>query len=642
MLFRLENVAKEFGAQTLFSGVTAQANPEDRIGLIGRNGSGKTTLLEIIQGRLEPDSGRVVRASQLEVSRIEQIPDFDRKRSVRQLAVEVFDRFRAWEERLRQLEAEMAESGVSKAVAGEYEQLRSRLALEGGYDYQARTESVLLGLGFQMADLEVPCGRLSGGQISRLALARTLLQPAGLMLLDEPTNHLDLEGLLWLGRYLTEQSRPYLLISHDRHFLDEVTTRTWKLENQQLTAYRGAFSAARRLEQERLEQRQKEYQRQQTWKAKTEEFVRRNLYGQKTKQAQSRRRQLRKADWVERPFGPSQTLQLRIREAGRGGAVSLALRRAAVGYPGKVLIEDLNLTLHRGERLAILGGNGSGKSTLLLSMMQRQPLLGGVLEWGANIVPAYFSQSPRFEPEESTIYEVLRRQDLGCTDEQLRSYAARFLFREDEIFKSVESLSGGEKSRLALARLFYHPSNVLLMDEPTNHLDIDGREALEEALLGFEGTLVIVSHDLYFVERVVDTFYLIREHRLEQLPELAALRGLLLERPGKETSEETASAPRASEGSSEPRRAVALSKNERLRRQRSLEELESRIESLESRQARVLEALQNGCDYQRMQQLSEEAHQLEQRLGDLYRRWEETAAQLRAGNRVEGGESDSG
>ncbi len=623
MLFRLENVAKEFGVTRLFSGVTVQANPGDRIGLIGRNGSGKTTLLDLIQGRLEPDSGRVLLVSGLEFSRIRQIPEFDAAETLLEHALHVFDGFRQWEERLRRLEAEMAEGeGISESAAAEYERLRTRLRLEGGYDYRARTEGVLLGLGFRPADLELPCGHASGGQISRLALARALLRPAGMLLLDEPTNHLDLEGILWLEKHLAEQPRPFVLISHDRHFLDRVSRLTWEIEGGTLHAYPGHFSASRRLKRERLDQAWKEYRRQQEWKEKTEEFVRRNLYGQKTKQAQARRRQLEKTEWLPRPPDPSGAPTVRIPEAGRGGALSFQLTGVTVGFPGKPLIRDVRLTVRRGERLAILGGNGSGKSTLLRSLMREHPLLAGSLEWGAHLVPAYFSQNPDLGEDGRSVYDCLRELDLSATDEQLRSYAARFQFREEEIHKKVGALSGGERSRLALARLLYHPCNVLLMDEPTNHLDIDSREALERALEEFGGTLVVVSHDLYFVGEVVDRFLLIRRGRLEPLEELSGLEALLLERPEAE-ERKTASAPAA-----EPPAQTGLSKNERRRRELKLAGVEKEIASLESRKREVLEALQGGSEYEQLQRLGEEAEQLEKRLAELYRQWEGLAAEL--------------
>lgn len=625
MLFRFDSVSKEFGAQQLFSDVTVQANPEDRIGLIGRNGSGKTTFLDLIDGKLEPDSGRVARAAGLQISRIRQIPRFDSDRTVRDEALVVFQHFEQWERRVRALEEEMAKSGrIDEPVADEYERLRSRLKLEGGYDYRARTEAVLLGLGFRMSELDTPCGRLSGGQISRLALARSLLRPADLLLLDEPTNHLDLAGILWLESHLNEQTCSFLLISHDRRFLDRVTHLTWEIENRVVTTYPCPFSSSRRQKRRQLQQRRKAYERQQEWKAKTEEYIRRNLYGQKTKQAQSRRKQLEKTEWIDAPPEEIHPPRLRIPEADRGGAISFSLQRAVVGYSGDPLIEDLNLTVHRGDRIAILGGNGSGKTTLLRTLQRRHPLRGGRLEWGPNVAAAFFSQNPRFGDETRTVYDFLRDLDLSITDEQLRSYAARFLFRGEEIFKPVERLSGGERSRLALARLFYSPCNVLVMDEPTNHLDIASRESLETALRDFEGSLVVVSHDLYFLEQVVDRFFLIRNRRLQPLTSLEELPRLLLDksRTEQQKSESPPPAPRPRDAS------PGLSKNERRRRELRLQELEHRIESLETKRLEVLEAMQNGNNYAELQRQSARAETLSHQLEELYRQWEETAEEL--------------
>jgi ATP-binding cassette subfamily F protein 3 len=632
MLFRLEEVGKEFAGEWLFEQVSVQCNPGDRIGLIGRNGSGKTTLLDLVEGRQTPEAGQVYRASALRTSRIVQVPEFKAERTVRQEALSVFDYLHAMEARMQELEAEMArlEGHIPEDVAAEYEALRLRFRLEGGYDHAARTEAVLLGLGFSRENLDAPVAELSGGQQSRLLLAEALLRAGDLLLLDEPTNHLDIQGILWLTEYLAALKSSFVVISHDRRFLDRVTSRTWELETGRLCDYPGAFSVSRRLKQERLLFEQKQYNRQQEWKAKTEEYIRRNMAGQKTKQAQSRLKQLEKTEWLERPRVDNRQIKLRIAEAVRGGGLSLEVRRAAIGYPGRPpLIQDVDLRVRRGERVAVVGGNGTGKTTLLRTLMGEIRPLDGRVEWGVNNYPAYFSQAQPVEDSSATVYDRLRALDMASTDLEIRNLAARFLFRDEDIFKTVSQLSGGERSRLALARLFFHPSNVLLMDEPTNHLDIQSREALEEALTSYEGTLLVVSHDLYFLRQVVERFFLIRELSLVPADSVEELERLIEEPTVAPAAARERANDRKQEVAASEKPASGLSKNERLRRERRIHEIESEIEALESRQQQILAECQDQpTNYERLHELSSRHTEIDAELADLYRQWEALMAEL--------------
>ncbi len=637
MLFRLESVGREFGGDWLFRDLSVQCNPGDRIGLIGRNGTGKTTLIELIQGRQSPDAGRVYRASGLTVSRVAQIPEFSGDLTVREEALHVFDHLHSMELRMHELESEIARvsADLPESLAAEYESLRHRYRLQGGYDYGARTEAVLLGLGFDKETLDTPTSRLSGGQQSRLLLSEALLLGADLLLLDEPTNHLDIQGIIWLTEYLRQIKTSFLVISHDRLFLDRVTERTWELEAGRLFDYPANFTRSRSLKQERVEFELKQYEKQQEWKAKTQDYIRRNMAGQKTKQAQSRLKQLERTDWLDRPHHDNREMKLKIAEAGRGGSDSLLIRHGVVGYEqGRPLIEDVNLTVRRGERVAFVGGNGTGKTTLLKSLMGEIRLLGGRLEWGMNNYPAYFAQSQTLGDPNATVYDRLRELDSGCTDLEIRNLAARFLFRDEDVFKKVSQLSGGEQSRLALARLFFHPSNVLLLDEPTNHLDIQSREALEEALSTYEGTLVVISHDLYFLRNVVERFLLIGDRRLVPADSIDELQRLIEERepPQPEKPQEQdkpAEAPDSPPAASASKPASGLSKNERLRRERRVQEIESQISALETEQQNVVTQLQEGYDdFTRLHELSEQHEQLQRDLTALYQEWEKLMAEL--------------
>ncbi|MEE8583760.1 MAG: ABC-F family ATP-binding cassette domain-containing protein [Acidobacteriota bacterium] len=624
MIFRLHKVCKEFGTQVLFRGVSCQCNAQDRIGLIGRNGCGKTTLFDLIEGRLDPDEGQLQRASSLTTARIPQRPDFQPGNTVLQEALRVFKHLAAVEERLGELESEMAASRsheLPAKLAEEYESLQMQMRLKGGYGYRARTEAVLLGIGFSAKSLQSPWEHLSGGQQNRLLVAQTLLNPADLLLLDEPTNHLDLEAIFWLTGYLSSLNSAHLVISHDRRFLDQVTEQTWEIEGRRLHRYSGSFSAARRERQQRLEQQRKAYEQQQEWKARTEDFVRRNLVGQKTKQAQARRRQLEKAEWLEAPLQDNAGLRLRIQEGRRGGALSFQIQKGEVGYPGTVLLEDLTFSMRRGERIGIVGGNGSGKSTLLNTIAGDLPLLSGSLEWGPNNDLAYFSQNPWLGDGAQTVYDSLREKDPFSTDEALRSFAALFLFRGDDVFKPVQALSGGERSRLALARLVHEPANILIMDEPTNHLDIVSSEALEEMLKNYRGTLLVVSHDLYFLDKVVDQFFLIRKRRLKRLESFSQI----------SFGEE---GPRSKKAPSTPKPALSrqkprASKNELRRMREKVEKLEARVEELEARKADLEECLKlAGHPYEELHRLSEQHQQIEKELSGLYGKWEEQAHRL--------------
>ena len=516
MLFRLDRLGKEFQGNWLFREVSGQCGADDRIGLIGSNGSGKTTLLDLIEGQLPPDEGSIARSSGTIISRIDQIAVLDPKRRVYDTALDVFDDLQRMERKLEELEREIAggQSEVGQKRASEYDKLQSRFRLQGGYDYEAQTKKVLFGLGLSEKNLDAPCQELSGGQQSRLLLAGALLRPSQLVLLDEPTNHLDLDGILWLTEYLRDYRSALLVISHDREFLDAVTTTTWELEEGTMQRYPANFSQSRRLRSEKRRLQEKAWEQQQEWKRKTEEFVRRNIVGQKTKQAQSRRKQLGRTEWLSRPGDSETGPSIGIPEAGRGGALSFEISDATIGYPQDPLIDDVNLRLMRGERLGILGGNGSGKTTLIRTIIGELGPLEGTVDWGENNVHAYFAQETRLADPEETVLQYLARVNPAWNDLEIRKFAATFLFRSEDVQKTTSMLSGGELSRLGLARLFSRPSNVLLLDEPTNHLDIHSREALEEGLKNFGGTLVVISHDLYFLRRIVDRFVLIRNRQL--------------------------------------------------------------------------------------------------------------------------------
>lgn len=638
MLFRLDSAGKEFSGEWLLKGITAQCNRGDRIGLIGCNGAGKTTLLNMLEGRLEPDEGRILRASGVRFARVEQAAEFGEEKSVLQEALSVFSEIREMEQRLRAMEREMAKLGdegrsPSAEVAEQYDRLRHSLSVFGGYDYEARAKKVLQGLGLTPELFERPSRRISGGQQSRLLLARALLRPADVMLLDEPTNHLDLHGIFWLAEFLNRLETAFIVISHDRHFLDRVTLRTWEIERCRMFEYPAPYSRARLLRQERIRLETQAYRQQQEWKLKTEEFIRRNIVGQKTKQAQSRRRRLEKTEWLEDPEPAKSAMHLRIPEAPRGNAVMLRVENLSVGYTkDQPVLKGVELELSRGSRIGMLGGNGSGKSTLLKTLLGILPPLDGRLQWGDQAVLGYFSQQPEWAFQGETVFQCLTELDPSGTDQDIRDLGARFLFRGDEIFKPVESLSGGERSRLDLARLFFKPVNCLLLDEPTNHLDIESRQVLEEALARFTGAILVVSHDFYFMDRVAESFLLARDGGLQEFRSLARLATEITEASKEDREEDASEPPLAPPDSPKPE---GLSKNERWRRQVRLQQLEERIDGLEARKLEIQDSIdRSGSNHVRLAELAVDLEEVERELQTGYDEWEAAVGEL--GDQSEG------
>ena len=627
MVFRLDNVGKEFGGNWLFRGISAQCNLSERIGLIGRNGCGKSTLTALISGNLEPDEGQVERARPLQISSVEQTVSLDPDLSILEEVLKVFEPLSQIQDELHRLEAQMSERGgeAFDKAAESYEGLQLRFHLEGGYDFKARAQSMLLGLGFSTAEFEMPCRNLSGGQQTRILLIKALASPGEMMLLDEPTNHLDLSAILWLTQFLQTLKSSFVLVSHDRLLLDQVTTRTWELEGGGLHDYPAPFSRSRELRRQRRTLKKQEYLRQQELRRRTEDYIRRNIAGQKTKQAQSRRKMLEKLKLPEKPLEDTRSLKIQLQESARGGALSISVEGGEVGCPENRLLANLSLRIARGDRVGILGGNGSGKSTLLKVLVGEMSLLSGRLDAGLNNRFMYYSQDPSVGDGERTVYDFLRELDTYCSDEDIRGLAARFLFSQDEILKKLNQLSGGERSRLALARLFFFPSNVLVMDEPTNHLDINSREALEESLSDYSGTLVIVSHDLYFLKRVANHFYLIENQGLVPLEDLDELFDRQVD--GKQVKEPASVPPKKNRDL--PAASRELSKNERRRRQLRMSQLESEIETLERRKEEISESLQSPDEhFTQLQALAQEHQKIQLQLGELYQDWEQMTEEL--------------
>jgi ATP-binding cassette subfamily F protein 3 len=440
----------------------------------------------------------------LRLGLLEQHVDFEQGTTVHEAALAAFGQLQAIEHEMHQLEHRMAEATEDlDAVLARYSDLQHEFEHQGGFEYAARAEAILQGLGFDRDAWATPTEILSGGQKNRLGLARLLLAEPDVLLLDEPTNHLDVSAVEWLEEFLSIYKSAYVIVSHDRYFLDRACTRIVEVENGRAVSYTGNYSAFLVEREERRESQMRAYENQRQLIAKTEEFIRRNLAGQKTKQAKSRRKMLEKLERVDavRPDQSSGNFQLQKVE--RAGTYVLTTEDAAIGYPGNVLAEGINFILRRGECLGVIGPNGSGKTTFVKTVLGKLPQLAGEIRLGANVTVGYYAQQLDDLDERNEIIMELRRvAPSTVTAGELRGFLARFLFTGDDVYKHIGDLSGGEKGRLALAKLIYSRVNVLVLDEPTNHLDIPSREALEEALDAYDGTIITISHDRYFLDRV--------------------------------------------------------------------------------------------------------------------------------------------
>lgn len=518
MLVRFDQVGVAFGATQVLDGVSFQMDPGERVGLLGRNGSGKTTVLRLIANQWAPDRGTVIRNSQLQISYLEQLVHAEFSATVFEAAESVFDDLLAKEKEMEALNHRIANSSRTDSQEADLARLsvlQHQFELHGGYSFRARAERVLMGLGFTRADFSRPCNEISGGQMNRLNLARLLLGEPNLLLLDEPTNHLDLDAVAWLEEFLQNYPSAFLVVSHDRYFLNRVVNRIFELERGVVYSYSGNYSAYQRQKTIRVEQEKKAYELQQEWLARTEDFVRRNIAGQKTKQAQSRRKMLEKVDRIEKPVEAMEAARFDFHVTLPSAHRVLEIERGAIGYEGRSIVQGMEFKLLRGERYGVIGKNGTGKSTFLKTICGRLAPLAGAWILGERVHLGYYDQTLENLNPANTVLEELGLLVPSATDGELRSFAARLLFKGEEVFQHIENLSGGEKSRLSLAKLICQRPNCLLLDEPTNHLDIASREALEEALSEYDGTLLVATHDRFLLERLVNRLLIFANGSME-------------------------------------------------------------------------------------------------------------------------------
>ncbi len=620
------NLAKSYGPEDIFEGVSCDIPHGAKIALVGPNGSGKTTLLHLIAGLEEPTAGTIHRAKGLYIAYLPQQADFSGTGTLREAMLEVFAGLRAQSAELRRLEAAMADSAThEKVLLQRYGSALEVFELAGGYTYEQRIEQVLSGLGFDEDDFQRPVAQLSGGQKTRALLARLLLEEPDLLLLDEPTNHLDLTGIEWLENYLEAWKGAMIVVAHDRAFLDVVVERVWELEWGRLERYRGDYSAYVAQKAERLALQQAMYGRQQRLIAQTEEFIRRNIVGQRTREAKGRRKRLARVERIKRPreYRP---LGLTLGDVARSGDLVLGLYDLIVGYdPVTPLFTAKDVELRRGQRVVLLGPNGSGKTTLIRTIMgQVQPLAGRV-RIGASVHLGYFSQGHADLALEKTVLETI----LGAgelTISQARSLLGRYRFSGDDVFKRVGDLSGGEQARVALVVLTLQGANVLILDEPTNHLDIPSQEVLQEVLSEFGGTLLIVTHDRYLIRRLTTCVWAVEDGQLWEFKEgYEEYHGWeLLRRQRRGANRE----PRVETERERAREARKASEREAARQARRQAELEQTIRQLEMRLAQLESQLTVASErraVEQVRQLGAEYACVEAELDTLLAAWTDVA-----------------
>ena len=639
------DLSKSFGPDEIFRGVSFQIADREHVALVGINGAGKSTLLKIIAGTDVANSGEVAIARGARMAVLQQDPRFDVDRTVRDEARLAFESALAAQSRMRELELAMqsADGDELDEYFAEYERLSLHFEVAGGYDIEHRTDDVLTGLGFNPEQMTQSVQTLSGGQRTRVALAKALLSEPDLLLLDEPTNHLDLGMLEWLEGFLVTWHGAFLVVSHDRYFLDKVTSRTLDLSFGRLEDYPAAYARYLDLREERFERRMQEYEEQQAFISRTEEFVRRYKAGQRSREARGRQTRLDRLERIARPELHT-ALKLSTSPTIRSGREAITMTPLRVGYVNgdqeTALLTTSELRVERGDRVAIIGDNGSGKSTLLKTIVGELPALKGRVGFGTNVKIGYYAQGHESLPPEGTPMSVLLdAQPMG--EESARSYLSRFLFSGDDVDRSIGLLSGGERSRLALARLLVEGANLLILDEPTNHLDIQSRETLEVMLSGYDGTVVFVSHDRFFVDRVATRVWEVSAGRLQTyLGNYSDAQRQKARARTAETSESpkrveiAVPKPVAAPQSREPRRTGAESTT---RLQRKLEGIEREIGKLEGKLNELSDAIAIaglGTDLNALTKLSEEYAAAQESLDTAYAEWEEVNATLTEANLV--------
>ena len=632
IILQANKIERSFAGEVLFDNITLQVDERDRIALVGKNGAGKSTLLKILVGEEEPTSGEINKKKDISLSYLAQDSRFESENTIYDEMLHVFDGLRRTEKQLRQMELEMGEKSGEDLdkLMSDYDRLSENFRQAGGFTYEADIRAILNGFKFDESMWQMKIAELSGGQNTRLALAKMLLEKPNLLVLDEPTNHLDIETIAWLENYLVNYSGALIIVSHDRYFLDKVATITLDLTKHSLDRYVGNYSRFVELKEQKLATEAKNYEKQQKEIAALEDFVNRNLVrASTTKRAQSRRKQLEKMERLDKPEAGKKSANMTFQSEKTSGNVVLTVENGAIGYDGEILSEPINLDLRKMNAVAIVGPNGIGKSTFIKSIVEQIPFIKGEKRFGANVEVGYYDQTQSKLTPSNTVLDELWNDFKLTPEVEIRNRLGAFLFSGDDVKKSVGMLSGGEKARLLLAKLSMENNNFLILDEPTNHLDIDSKEVLENALIDFDGTLLFVSHDRYFINRVAthvlelsengSTLYLgDYDYYVEKKAEVEMSQ-----------TEETSTSNQAKEPSPvNDYQAQKESQKEVRKLMRQIESLEAEIEELESQSQVISGQMLETNDAEKLMELQAELDKISHRQEEAMLEWEELSEQV--------------
>ncbi|WP_247929715.1 ABC-F family ATP-binding cassette domain-containing protein [Streptococcus oralis] len=632
IILQANKIERSFAGEVLFDNINLQVDERDRIALVGKNGAGKSTLLKILVGEEEPTSGEINKKKDISLSYLAQDSRFESENTIYEEMLHVFDDLRRTEKQLRQMELEMGEKSgedLDKLMA-DYDRLSENFRQAGGFTYEADIRAILNGFKFDETMWQMKIAELSGGQNTRLALAKMLLEKPNLLVLDEPTNHLDIETIAWLENYLVNYSGALIIVSHDRYFLDKVATVTLDLTKHSLDRYVGNYSRFVELKEQKLATEAKNYEKQQKEIAALEDFVNRNLVrASTTKRAQSRRKQLEKMERLDKPEAGKKSANMTFQSEKTSGNIVLTVENAAIGYDGEILSESINLDLRKMNAVAIVGPNGIGKSTFIKSIVDQIPFIKGEKRFGANVEVGYYDQTQSKLTASNTVLDELWNDFKLTPEVEIRNRLGAFLFSGDDVKKSVGMLSGGEKARLLLAKLSMENNNFLILDEPTNHLDIDSKEVLENALIDFDGTLLFVSHDRYFINRVAthvlelsgngSTLYLgDYDYYVDKKAEVEAI----------QTEEASTSNQEKEESPVNDYQAQKESQKEARKLMRQIESLEAEIEELETQSQAISEKMLETNDAEKLMELQTELDKISHRQEEAMLEWEELSEQV--------------
>ncbi|WP_204983641.1 ABC-F family ATP-binding cassette domain-containing protein, partial [Streptococcus equinus] len=629
-------IERSFSGDVLFDNINIQVDEKDRIALVGRNGAGKSTLLKILVGEEAPTSGEINTKRDLSLSYLAQDSRFESENTIFDEMLHVFDDVRSMESRLRKMEMQMAEltGDAFDKLMSDYDRLSEDFRVKGGFTYEAEIKAILNGFKFDESMWQMKISELSGGQNTRLALAKMLLEKPELLVLDEPTNHLDIETIAWLENYLVNYQGALIIVSHDRYFLDKVATITLDLTKHSLDRYVGNYSKFMDLKAEKLALEAKNYEKQAKEIAKLEDFVQRNLVrASTTKRAQARRKQLEKMERLDKPSAGQKSANMTFHADKVSGNVVLTVADAAIGYDDQILSEPINIDVKKFDAIAIVGPNGIGKSTLIKSIVGQIPFIKGTSTYGANVEVGYYDQTQSNLTRTNTVLDELWNDFSTTPEVEIRNRLGAFLFSGDDVKKSVSMLSGGERARLLLAKLSMQNNNFLILDEPTNHLDIDSKEVLEDALIDFDGTLLFVSHDRYFINRVAtkvleiseegSTLYLgDYDYYLEKKAELEELARMKEEEAQEKTTVVVEKAP------ANDYQAQKANQKELRKLTRRITEIENQLEEIEAREEEINQAMLATNEASELIDLQKELDELTEKQETLMLEWEELSEKV--------------